>query len=176
MPRDHRALQGSEVAADNLPGDGQLCHPILSSRAPWGTRLPPRVVEFLGIYHSHSFLTKSISLQKTLQGQGMSSHMKLLGWAQGIFSRARPEVCSEQHLKVPKDKSQMSRFSTRQDLLEVEKHYHVSVHHTPLLHLLILVSLSLPPMKVLNTFSSQYLKEVSETVVESSRPSIQPQA
>lgn len=46
---------------------------------------------------------------------------------------------------------------------------------TPLLQLLILVSLSLSLMKVLNTFSNQYLKEVSETAVESSRPSTQPQ-
>lgn len=98
----------------------------------------------------------------------MSSQLELLGWAPGIFSRARPEVCSEQHLKVPKDKSQMSPVSpptSGQTLACLSS----------LPHLLILVSLSLPPRKVLNTFSNQYLKEVSETAVESSRPSTQPQ-
>lgn len=44
-----------------LPHDGQLCLPILSFGAPWGTRLPLWNMEFLGIFHSHPFLTENIS-------------------------------------------------------------------------------------------------------------------
>nr|KAF6480569.1 KxDL motif containing 1 [Molossus molossus] len=42
-----------------------------------------------------------------LSGQETSCQLEFLDWAQGIFSRARSDVYSE-HLKVSKDKSQMS--------------------------------------------------------------------
>ena len=71
-----RCLRWNQVT---LPPDDQFYYPILPSRSPCGTRLVPKSVEFLGVCHSHSFLTESISLQTLCQAREWTASWNL--WA-----------------------------------------------------------------------------------------------